>query len=130
MVVIRLSRHGAKKRPFYHIVAADKRRARNGRYIERLGYFNPMAVGSDIRLEMNKTRVEHWVNLGAQPSDRVAKLLKDFEKGLTGPKQGDNPKKQKKKVRKAEETKAKAATETKVSKAEEVATEKAAEESN
>lgn len=110
MVVIRLARHGAKKRPFYHIVAADKRCARNGRYIERLGYFNPMAVGSSIRLEMNKARVEHWVSLGAQLSDRVAMLLKDFEKGLVGPKEV-NLKKQKKRAKKAEEAKAKAAEE-------------------
>ncbi len=76
MVVIRLSRTGAKKRPFYHIVVADKRRARDGRFIEQLGYFNPIATGKEIPLSMNLERVQHWIAQGAQPSDRVKSLMK------------------------------------------------------
>lgn len=80
MVTIRLARAGAKKRPFYHIVVADSRRARDGRYIERIGFFNPIAVGGEESLRIEKERVDHWVSKGAKPSDRVAKLLKDHAK--------------------------------------------------
>jgi small subunit ribosomal protein S16 len=80
MVTIRLARTGAKKRPFYHIVVADSRRARDGRYIERVGFFNPIATGGEERLRIEKERVDHWVSQGAQTSDRVAKLLKDHAK--------------------------------------------------
>ena len=77
MVTIRLARGGAKKRPFYHLVVADSRNARDGRYIERVGYFNPVAKGQEERLNVNQERVSFWVEQGAQASDRVAKLLKD-----------------------------------------------------
>lgn len=77
MVVIRLARGGAKKRPFYHIVATSKRNARDGRYIERLGYFNPIAVGGEIKLHILRDRVAYWVGIGAQVSDRVQDLLKE-----------------------------------------------------
>ena len=80
MVVIRLARHGAKKRPFYHIVVADKRRARDGRYVEKLGYFNPIARGQEMPLMIEQERVDHWVSVGAQPSDRVQALIKQFAK--------------------------------------------------
>lgn len=80
MVVIRLSRGGAKKRPFYYIVVADKRRARDSRYIEQIGYFNPVAAGKEIRLHLNPERAQYWISQGAQPSDRVKNLLKAFEK--------------------------------------------------
>ncbi len=80
MVVIRLSRGGAKKRPFYHVVVADKRCARDGRCIERVGYFNPIAAGKEVRLHLLAERVQYWISQGAQPSERVQKLLKDFEK--------------------------------------------------
>ncbi len=80
MVVIRLARGGAKKRPFYHIVAADKRRALSGRYIERLGYFNPIAQGKEVPLHMNFERVQHWLAKGALPSDRMQQLIKDYVK--------------------------------------------------
>lgn len=76
MVVIRLSRGGAKKRPFYHIVVADKQRSRDGRFIERIGYFNPIAAGKDVRLELNMERAEQWIAKGAQASDRVKHLIK------------------------------------------------------
>lgn len=80
MVSIRLSRGGAKKRPFYHLVVTDSRNRRDGSYIERIGYFNPVAKGKEIRLHMEIDRVEHWVGQGAQPSDRVADLIKEFRK--------------------------------------------------
>jgi small subunit ribosomal protein S16 len=76
MVVIRLSRGGAKKRPFYHIVVADKRRSRDGRFIESIGYFNPIAAGKEVRLTLDLERAQHWIANGAQPSDRVKHLLK------------------------------------------------------
>lgn len=83
MVVIRLARGGAKKAPFYHVVAADKRCSRDGRYIENLGYFNPVARGNAVRLELNKERIEYWLGEGAQPSERVKTLIKQFDKGMT-----------------------------------------------
>jgi len=80
MVTIRLSRTGAKKRPFYHIVVTDSRNARDGRYIERLGFFNPIASGGEERLRLNNDRIDYWVSKGAQQSDRVAQLVKDAAK--------------------------------------------------
>ncbi len=80
MVVIRLARTGAKKRPFYHVVVADKRMPRDGRYIERLGYFNPIATGQEIPLCLKTDRVDYWLSQGAQPSERVQSLLKDWKK--------------------------------------------------
>jgi small subunit ribosomal protein S16 len=77
MVKIRLARTGAKKNPFYHIVVADGRRSRDGRYIERLGFFNPVAKGGEDRLRIDRARVDHWVSNGAQTTDRVAALLKE-----------------------------------------------------
>lgn len=79
MVTIRLARAGAKKRAFYHIVVTDSRSRRDGRYIERVGYFNPVATGKEIGLNVDMDRVSHWVSLGAQPSDRVASLLKQVK---------------------------------------------------
>lgn len=83
MVVIRLSRGGAKKRPFYHIVVADKRRARDGRCIERIGYFNPVANGQELRLHVDQERANYWLSQGAQPSERVQSLLKNLGKSTT-----------------------------------------------
>ena len=77
MVTIRLARGGSKKRPFYHMVVTDKRNARDGRFIERLGFFNPIAIGNEERIRVDSARVEHWLSLGAQMSDRVKKLIKD-----------------------------------------------------
>ena len=78
MVTIRLSRSGAKKRPFYHIVVTDSRNRRDGRYIERLGFYNPVARSeNEESLRIDSDRVDHWVKLGAQTSERVAKLLKN-----------------------------------------------------
>ncbi len=76
MVVIRLSRSGAKKRPFYHIVVADKRRSRDGRFITQLGYYNPVAKGKEIKLKFDVKEAESWIAKGAQPSDRVRYLIK------------------------------------------------------
>ena len=79
MVVIRLARAGAKKRPFYHIVVADKRSSRNGRFIERLGYFNPIAAGKEVELKIDLDRINHWINHGAQPSVRVRSLIRSYQ---------------------------------------------------
>ena len=79
MVVIRLARGGAKKRPFYHIVVTDQRNPRDGRYIERLGYFNPVARGQEIPLHLERERIQHWISVGAQPTGRVATLIKQFD---------------------------------------------------
>jgi small subunit ribosomal protein S16 len=81
MVTIRLARGGAKKRPFYGIMVADQRRSPRGKFIERIGFFNPRAVGGEERLRIDTERVEYWISKGAQPSDRVASLLKQFAKG-------------------------------------------------
>jgi small subunit ribosomal protein S16 len=78
MVTIRLSRGGAKGRPFYHVVVSDSRRPRDGRYIERLGFFSPIAKASEERLRLDLGRYDYWVGVGAQTSDRVASLVKEF----------------------------------------------------
>jgi len=77
MVSIRLSRTGAKKKPFYHIVVADSRNRRDGRYLERVGFYNPVAQGAEERLRVDRERVQHWISQGAQPSESVAGLLKE-----------------------------------------------------
>ena len=82
MVSIRLARGGAKKRPFFHIVVTDSRSSRDGRYIERLGYFNPTAKGQEVRLNVDLERTDYWVGQGAQTSDKVAVLLKAHRKEL------------------------------------------------
>jgi len=76
MVTIRMARGGAKKRPFYQIVVTDSRNRRDGRFIERLGFFNPVARGNEERLRIDRERVDYWVSQGAQTSERVASLLK------------------------------------------------------
>lgn len=80
MVTIRLARGGSKKRPFYHLTVADSRRARNGRYVERVGFFNPIARGQEERLRIDVERLEYWVGQGAQMSERVQQLVKDYSK--------------------------------------------------
>ena len=77
MVVIRLARGGSKKRAFYRIVVADSRRARDGRFIEKVGFFNPIASGQAERLRIMQDRIDYWVSKGAQASDRVKSLLKE-----------------------------------------------------
>ncbi|APZ43888.1 30S ribosomal protein S16 [Acidihalobacter ferrooxydans] len=82
MVTIRLARGGAKKRPFYHIVVTDSRARRDSGAIERLGYFNPVARGQEVRLHIDSARAEHWLAQGAAPSERVAQLLKEARKAV------------------------------------------------
>lgn len=80
MVVIRLARGGSKKRPFYNIVATDSRNRRDGRFNERIGFYNPMASGASPRLSINEASLNAWVANGAQMSDTVARLYKEFKK--------------------------------------------------
>jgi len=79
MVTIRMARGGAKKRPFYHIVVADSRESRDGRCIERIGFFNPIATGGEERLRIDTARTEYWSSRGAQLSPRVSSLLKGYQ---------------------------------------------------
>lgn len=78
MVTIRLARGGSKARPFYHIVVSDSRMKRDGRHIERLGFYNPSAAGSEQPMKLNRARYDYWVSVGAQPSERVSKLIKSM----------------------------------------------------
>ncbi|MGP1956871.1 MAG: 30S ribosomal protein S16 [Arsenophonus sp. NC-PE1-MAG3] len=80
MVIIRLARGCAKKRPFYQIVVTDNRNARDGRFIERIGFFNPIASGNAEELRLDLDRVEYWVGLGATVSDRVSTLIKQAKR--------------------------------------------------
>ncbi len=80
MVTIRLSRGGSKKRPFFHLTVTDSRTSRDGRYLERVGFFNPVGREHEENLRIDLERVDHWVGQGAQPSDRVASLLKQHRK--------------------------------------------------
>ena len=81
MVVIRLSRGGSKKRPFYHVTVADRREPRDGRFIDRLGFFNPIARGQEERLRIDVEAVQAWEAKGAQVSPRVQKLIKEYRAG-------------------------------------------------
>ena len=83
MVVIRMARGGAKNRPFYNIVVADSRMPRDGRFIERIGFYNPKAALSEQKFRLALDRVEHWVGQGAQPSERVATLVASYRKQAT-----------------------------------------------
>ena len=76
MLTIRLARSGAKKRPFFHVSVADSRMPRDGRFVERVGYYNPIASGQEVRLKLDLERIDYWIGQGAQPSDRVLNLLK------------------------------------------------------
>ncbi|MCP4335636.1 MAG: 30S ribosomal protein S16 [Gammaproteobacteria bacterium] len=80
MVSIRLARGGSKKRPFYHVVVSDSRSPRDGRYIERIGFFNPKARGQEEGLRLDDSRIDYWISKGAQPSERVANLIKGARK--------------------------------------------------
>lgn len=80
MVKIRLTRGGAKKRPFYHVIVTDSRSARDGRNIERVGFYNPIATGGEKRIELNLERIKHWMDNGAQLTDKVADLYKQAAK--------------------------------------------------
>ena len=77
MVIVRLARGGSKKRPFYSINVCDSRCRRDGRFIERIGYYNPMAAGQAVRLNVNQERLAYWQSQGAQLSESVARLVKE-----------------------------------------------------
>ena len=80
MLAIRMTRHGAKKRPFFHIVVADSRSPRDGRFIEKLGTYNPLLPREHAqRITLDKERIAHWLKVGAQPSDRGARFLATAE---------------------------------------------------
>ncbi len=82
MVVVRLSRGGSKKKPFYHMVATDKRCPRDGKYIEEIGYFNPLAKGKAVRLHLKRDRITYWISVGAQLSNRIVSLVKEWDKTI------------------------------------------------
>jgi small subunit ribosomal protein S16 len=82
MIAIRLARHGAKKTPFYHITVAEKSARRDGRFVERLGFYNPVAKGSGERLRLDLERVDYWLAVGARPTDRVRDLIKQARAAL------------------------------------------------
>lgn len=75
MVTIRLARHGGKKHPFYHVTVAEKTAKRDGRFIERLGFYNPLARGREEELRIDLERVDHWLSVGAQPTERTTQLI-------------------------------------------------------
>ncbi|MFN0023893.1 MAG: 30S ribosomal protein S16 [Parvularculaceae bacterium] len=105
---LRLARRGTKKRPFYHIVAADSHAARDGRYIEKLGIFDPLLGKTDEkRVQFDAERIKHWLSKGAQPTDRVARFL--TAQGLANWKHSDNPKKAVPKAKAQERLKERAA---------------------
>ena len=80
MVTIRLASGGSKKRPFYHLTVTNSRNARDGRFVERIGFFNPIAAGAEVKLYVNQERAAYWLSKGAQPSERVDQLLKEAAK--------------------------------------------------
>lgn len=111
MVVIRLSRGGTNKVPFYHVVVADQRKPRDGRFIERVGYYDAVAKGRATRIELNQERIQYWISRGAQPSARVAHVIKEFTQfSLTGAYSVKKPRK--KPAKKAETTEASAESST------------------
>ena len=89
MVTIRLARHGGKKRPFYHLTVAEKSAKRDGRFIERIGFYNPLARGKDEKLRIDMARLDHWLGVGAQPTDRVRQLAKQWRQQPPAPELGE-----------------------------------------
>ena len=85
MVTIRLTRRGAKNQPFYHVVVTDSRKRQGGSILEQIGYFNPVARGKEVRQKLEVERIDHWVKLGAQLSERVAALNKEYRKQAAAP---------------------------------------------
>lgn len=84
MVVIRLARHGAKKNPFYHVTVAEQSAGRDGRFVERLGFYNPVAKGGEEQLRLNLERADYWVSVGAQTSEKVRKLIATARRNAAG----------------------------------------------
>ena len=111
MVTIRLSRSGAKKKPFFHITVTDSRKPRDGRFIERVGYFNPIAKGKETRLNVDHERVDYWIGVGASISDRVALLIKQ-SKFSSEEEEKYFKHKEEKRIKSLEKKKAKALEET------------------
>ena len=91
MVTIRLARTGAKKRPFYHLTVAEASAKRDGRFIERVGFFNPIATGNADRLKVDLERIDYWVSVGARPSERVLDLVREARKVGTDGVVGSRP---------------------------------------
>ena len=83
MVTIRLARHGSKKNPFYHVTVADRSASRDGRFIERIGFYNPVAKGQSEMLRLDLDRVDYWLGVGAQPTNAVRRLLRKSEKAAS-----------------------------------------------
>jgi small subunit ribosomal protein S16 len=83
MVTIRLTRRGARNQPFYHVVVTDSRKRQGGSSLEQVGFFNPVARGKEIRLRLELGRIDHWVGLGAQLSERVRALVSSYRKQAT-----------------------------------------------
>ncbi|WP_342147689.1 30S ribosomal protein S16 [Rickettsiella endosymbiont of Aleochara curtula] len=90
MVTIRLARGGRTERPFYHIVVTDSRKPRDGRYIERLGFYNPVATGKEVALKIAEDRVNYWLSQGAQTSAQVRSLLKKAKNEANDSKKNDD----------------------------------------
>ena len=82
MVTIRLARHGGKKKPFYHVTVAERSAKRDGRFIERVGFYNPVAKGREEELRIDLERVDYWLSTGAQPTDRVKQLVASWRKSV------------------------------------------------
>lgn len=89
MVTVRLARHGAKKSPFYHVTVAEKSAKRDGRFIERIGFFNPVASGREEPLRIDLARLDHWLACGAQPSERVRRLAAQLRRAQAAETPGD-----------------------------------------
>lgn len=85
MVTIRLSRQGSKKHPFYHVTVAERTAGRDGRFVERLGFYNPVARGGEEKLRLDVARVDYWLGRGAQPSERVRQLIGQARKTAAAP---------------------------------------------
>jgi len=83
MVIIRLARHGTRNAPFYHLTVADRANRRDGRHIERVGFYNPLARGKSERLRIDLDRVDYWLSVGAKPSERVGNLIKHARAAAT-----------------------------------------------
>jgi small subunit ribosomal protein S16 len=85
MVTIRLTRRGAKNQPFYHVMVTDSRVRQGGASLEQVGFFNPVARGKEVKLKLELDRIDHWLKLGAQQSDRVRTLVKGYRKSVAAP---------------------------------------------
>jgi len=85
MVTIRLARHGARKNPFFHVTVADRAAKRDGRFIERIGFYNPIARGQEERMRIDLDRVDYWLSQGAQPTERARQLIDSAKRAAAAP---------------------------------------------